>query len=60
MLFQPAEPVVKPLWEAWTGVVKERYRITPRGGGKSCLDGAFAKGKWFVVACLNLWPILTA
>jgi hypothetical protein len=52
--------VVQPLWEAWTGVVEERYQITPRGGGKSCLDGAFAKGKWFVVACLNLWPILTA
>jgi hypothetical protein len=34
---------VQPFWHAWTGLCEERYRITPRGGGKTSLDGIFAK-----------------
>lgn len=34
---------VQPFWQAWTGMVEERNRITPRGGGKTSLDGMFAK-----------------
>jgi hypothetical protein len=35
--------IIQPCWEAWTGIVEEEYRISPRGGGKTQLDGGFAK-----------------
>jgi hypothetical protein len=39
--------IVQPLWSWWTGIVEERYRLSPRGGGKTSLDGMFAKGKFY-------------
>jgi hypothetical protein len=30
------------------GVTEERFRIFPRGGGKSQLDGMFAKSKCYM------------
>jgi hypothetical protein len=35
--------IVQPLWGAWTGIEEVECRISPRGGGKSQLDGMFAK-----------------
>jgi hypothetical protein len=38
--------IAQPLWQSWFGSMsEERYRISPRGGGKTSLDGMFAKGE---------------
>jgi hypothetical protein len=33
--------VVQPLWQSWSGISEEQYRISPRGGGKMSLNGIF-------------------
>jgi hypothetical protein len=35
--------IVQPFWKWWTGISEQRYRLSPRGGGKTSLDGMFAK-----------------
>jgi hypothetical protein len=40
--------VVQPYWQTWVGVTEKRFRISPRGGGKSQLDGMFAKSKCYM------------
>jgi hypothetical protein len=37
--------IAQPLWQSWFGITEEQYRISPRGGGKTSLDGMFAKGE---------------
>jgi hypothetical protein len=39
--------VVQSYWQTWVGVTEKRFRISPRGGGKSQLDGMFAKSKCY-------------
>ena len=41
--------VAQPLWSWWTGIVEKRYKISPHGGGKTALDGMFAKGKLYEI-----------
>ena len=30
-------------WKIWTGIDEIKYRLTPAGGGKTCLDGMFGR-----------------
>ena len=34
---------IQGMWKIWTGIDEIKYRLTPAGGGKSCLDGMFGR-----------------
>ena len=47
--------IAQPLWQWWFSVSEEHYRISPRGGGKTSLDGMFAKGeRWWHVELIEM------
>ena len=34
---------IQGMWKIWTGIDEIKYRLTPAGGGKTCLDGMFGR-----------------
>ena len=52
--------IAQPLWGAWTGIEKVEFRISPRDGGKSQLDGMFAKCEsCCLIECFSVSEVLT-
>lgn len=34
---------IQGFWKVWTGIEEKKYRLTPAGDGKTCLDGMFGR-----------------